>query len=174
MVRTKPEPFTREDYRRMPEGLPIQLIAGSLVKESAPAPWHQWIVMRLVHAFSDVVGRDRVLCSPVDLTIDERNVYQPDVVVFAVPADRGPEQREIDVPLIVVEVLSESTAAYDVGIKSRRYLGRGVREVWLVDPDARTVEVRTRDGSVRFAGSECARSTVVEGFALALPDLFRF
>ena len=43
-------------------------------------------------------------------------------------------------PEICVEVLSPSTARADRQVKRRLYQREGVREYWVVDPDARVVE----------------------------------
>jgi Putative restriction endonuclease len=48
---------------------------------------------------------------------------------------------EFDVPLLVAEVLSPSTARYDRIIKRRRYQDAGVDTYWIVDLDACVVEV---------------------------------
>ena len=44
-------------------------------------------------------------------------------------------------PDLVIEVLSSSTADLDRGYKQYLYAAHGVREYWLVDPDAEQVEV---------------------------------
>lgn len=44
-------------------------------------------------------------------------------------------------PDLVVEILSPGTATYDRGYKQGLYSRHGVREYWLVDPYADTVEV---------------------------------
>jgi Uma2 family endonuclease len=44
-------------------------------------------------------------------------------------------------PDLVVEVLSKSTEGRDRGVKKDAYEADGVREYWLVDPQAQTVEV---------------------------------
>lgn len=47
----------------------------------------------------------------------------------------------------MVEVLSPSNRAYDQRHKARVYADAGVLEFWLVDPEARTIEVyRLQDG----------------------------
>lgn len=78
------------------------------------------------------------------------------------------------VPDLVIEVLSPSTRANDLGIKREIYLDSGVGELWLVDPPARTVtRVRpdtrdqTLDRSVELTSSE------LPGFSLALGSIFR-
>jgi Uma2 family endonuclease len=42
--------------------------------------------------------------------------------------------------MLVVEVLSPSTARYDRQVKRRWFQRAGIAEYWIVDPDARLVE----------------------------------
>ena len=160
--------FTREEYMRLPEGYPAQLIEGVLVKEPAPTYRHQLIVGGIHLAACGLVGLRRVVLSPIDLFVDDLNVLQPDVAVFAEapPVDIA----EIPVPLLVVEVLSPSTARRDRRQKSAIYLRAGVREVWLVDPAARWIEVRGAGGGTTGPGREQS-SMVLPGFALRVDDL---
>lgn len=65
----------------------------------------------------------------------------PDVVVSCDARDRGPEDRFLSHPVLVVEVLSEATAAYDRGPKFALYRKlESLREYVLVDIDLRRVE----------------------------------
>jgi len=48
---------------------------------------------------------------------------------------------EFGIPLLVAEVLSPSTAKQDRITKRRRYQRSGVQTCWIVDLDARLVEV---------------------------------
>lgn len=68
-------------------------------------------------------------------------VLYPDVVVSCDVRDRGPEDRFLSYPVLVVEVLSENTAAYDRGPKFALYRKlESLREYVLVDIDLRRVE----------------------------------
>jgi Uma2 family endonuclease len=68
-------------------------------------------------------------------------VLYPDVVVSCDARDRGPEDRFLCHPLLVVEVLSEATAAYDRGPKFALYRQlASLREYVLVDVERRRVE----------------------------------
>jgi Uma2 family endonuclease len=44
---------------------------------------------------------------------------------------------------IVIEVLSKATAVYDQNAKADTYHAMRVRELWLVDTDAKQIEVRS-------------------------------
>ncbi len=63
--------FTRADYERLPEGYPVELIDGQLVKEPAPTFGHQWIVGRFHVEFYSLVGAGRIVVSPIDVFVDE-------------------------------------------------------------------------------------------------------
>lgn len=68
-------------------------------------------------------------------------LLQPDRFVVGTVAGRIPrEWSECGVPLLVVEVLSPSTARYDRVIKRAFYQRAGVPACWIVDVDARVVE----------------------------------
>ena len=61
-------------------------------------------------------------------------------MVPLVEGRRPKNWEEYGIPLLVVEVLSPSTARYDRLVKRHRYQRAGTREYWIVDPDARLVE----------------------------------
>jgi Uma2 family endonuclease len=165
------EKFTRRDYMRLPEGFPAELIEGDFIREPAPTWGHQRLISRIHARLVAVAGTDRVLPAPADVSIDEWNVLQPDVLVTPPDAPVQPGQESGGVPLLVVEVLSPSTAGRDRDWKTRIYLRAGVAEVWLVDPDARMVEVHTLGSVERVADASRATSAALPGFTLAWSDL---
>ena len=169
-MRTMAALFTKDDYARLPEGFPAQLIEGQLVREAAPLYGHQRVVRDLLAILAEVLDPRLVLPSPVDCPIDELNVFQPDVAVFREPPpdDEGGTQ----VPRIVFEVLSRSTAARDRDPKLRRYLAAGVEEVWLLDPAAHTIEVHTTTEVRRARGEETLRSRSLPEVALVPSALY--
>ena len=173
---TMTKAYTRAQYELLPEGFPAQLVEGNLVREPAPTFGHQRIGFAIGEKLKRLVGGRRMAVSPVDIPIDEFNVYQPDVVVFR--TDVADKQRglDVDVPLLVVEVLSPSTAARDRDVKRTRLLDAGVEEVWLIDPINRAIEVydceRYRDIPRRVTASTSISSRALDGFALTPHDLF--
>jgi Uma2 family endonuclease len=172
MVTTETTRFTREDYMKLPEGFPAQLIEGKLVREPSPTYGHQRTVGRLYQEICALVGDDRrVVLSPIDVFVDRYNVLQPDVCVLAAPLGR--EVLHVGIPVLVVEVLSPSTAFRDRRQKRRIYLEAGVVEVWIVDPVAETIEIHTRDGAREFGLDEAAASGCVPGVSLRARDVLR-
>ena len=110
-----------------------------------------------------------------------RNDYEPDICFWRKEvADKfdGDTMRH-PAPDLVVEVLSPSTEARDRGVKFRDYAAHGIREYWLIDPDAETVEVFQLNeeameyGPTRLlAGQDLASSQVLTGFTVPAQALF--
>lgn len=107
-----------------------------------------------------------------------RNDYEPDICFF--DAEKAsyftPDQTRFPAPDMVVEVMSESTEAIDRGVKFEDYAAHGVREYWLVDPTAETIEqyVLTEDGyelAVKVKTGTIA-SVVITGFEIPVRAVF--
>jgi Uma2 family endonuclease len=79
----------------------------------------------------------------------ESAVFYPDVMVTCDSRDLGPQgDLEKQQPKLIVEVLSESTAAYDRGEKFRAYRSiEALEEYVLIDQDKPYAEVFRKDGS---------------------------
>ena len=163
-------PFTRADYERLPVGLPVQLVEGWLVKEPAPTYGHQVYASRIYATLVQLVGPERVPITPVDVCLDDENVFQPDVVVLRTLPPMSAQY--VGVPWIAVEVFSPSSEDRDRGVKKDRLLAAGVEEVWLIDPFARRIEVHRRDGVQTAEGDQTAVSRALLGFALVPTRLF--
>jgi len=81
---------------------------------------------------------------------------------------------------IVFEYLSESTRVYNQTTKADTYLALGVRELWLIDSDSRTIEVRhpvIKENfpaweSVQYGKGEWAESRVLSGWRVSVDELF--
>ena len=80
--------------------------------------------------------------TPYDVHIDEFNTYQPDLL-FVSNERRAILERlgAFGAPDVVVEILSDSTRRRDLAAKLPVYLRAGVREVVIVELEARTVAV---------------------------------
>jgi len=168
--------YTRAQYDLLPEGFPAQLVEGCLVREPAPTFGHQRIALQVGETLRRLTGAHRTGVAPVDVPIDEFNVYQPDVVVFRHGVDDEASGAEGGVPLLVVEVLSPSTASRDRCVKRTRYLDAGVEEVWLVDRGSGTIDVydlgRHRDVPRRATGDVAIHSDAIPGFHLTPNALY--
>jgi len=103
-------------------------------------------------------------------------LVQPDVFVVALEEARTLDWNRMRELLLVAEVLSPSTARADRFVKRRRYQEAGVPVYWIIDADARQVEVWTP--GVEFPHVERERLTwhpagAARAFELELERLFR-
>lgn len=101
--------------------------------------------------------------------------YIPDVAFISTAKQPEPSREAYNPqpPDLAVEVLSPTDSADVVRLKVANYLAAGTL-VWLVDPDAKTVEVyRPGRPARRLTGSEMLDGdAVLPGFTLAVGDLF--
>ena len=102
--------------------------------------------------------------------IDERNVFQPDVVVLRKRATW--DRSDVGIPRLAIEVLSPTSARRDRARKTPRLLAAGVDEVWLVDPATESIEVIDRDGRRTASGDQRLVSRTLPGFDVVPRELF--
>lgn len=113
----------------------------------APAPnrYHQDISRNLEYILLEYLDEHpigKLYHAPFDVYLDDHNVFQPDILVvlnehLSILTDAGAE----GAPDFVVEILSPKTARLDRDNKRRVYATSGVRELWIIAPEPRTVEV---------------------------------
>jgi len=133
---------TIKDYMELPEGSPYQLVEGELIMSPAPGYSHQNTLGNLFIILRTRLKNAQVILSPIDVYLDEENAYQPDIVVVLKDSKARVEERGIfGAPDVVVEILSPSTAYYDLTEKKDVYERVGVKEYWIVDPKRKTFEI---------------------------------
>ena len=175
------KPYTYADYADLPDGAPYQLIDGVLIMSPAPTPHHQRILFRLavtLDAFVQDKQRGEVMISPIDVYLSETDVFQPDLLFIAQSRLSIIGEQKIEgAPDLVAEILSPSTAYYDLKQKKRTYEAAGVREYWIVDPIEKSIEVyaNAEGGFERIDRAEAdghVASRLLDGFTIALTELF--
>ena len=137
--------FNYRDYCLLPEEKRYELIDGELYMAPAPGSVHQFILRNLGFLLWGFVRSNQlgqVVFAPLDVILSEEDVVQPDLLFVSrerqhIISDRGCEGP----PDLVVEVLSPSTQQRDRVLKRKLYASYGVLELWLVDPESRTIEV---------------------------------
>ena len=79
-----------------------------------------------------------------------------------------------EAPRMAVEIRSDSNSWRELRAKAARYLQHGTQMVWLVDTDARSVEIhRPGETPQHFAGAEFIEGgDALPGFQLAVSELF--
>lgn len=135
------ERWTAAEVRALPDdGNRYELIDGELLVTPAPRGVHQAVLAALFRRL-DRARPGRVFWSPADISLGEEEILQPDLFVCRT-AGSAPliDWSDITGLLLVIEVLSPSTARYDREVKRRRYQRAGLPEYWIVDTVARRIE----------------------------------
>jgi Uma2 family endonuclease len=135
-------PFTVDDLDDMPnDGRRYELVDGMLFVSAAPGWLHQRAVMELAYVLRHACPPGfEVLSAPFDVQFGGRTRLQPDIVVTE---SRHFSRRGLYVPpLLVVEVLSDSTQMYDRNVKRNVFGRENTPSFWLVEPSARPPEAK--------------------------------
>ena len=160
--------------------LPMELWDGELIMPPAPSFFHQQIAFRFqkwLDAFVSKHGLGATVGAPVDMVLTSRRATQPDVLFISKDRLHIIEDRVRDAADLVAEVLAPGSRQRDRINKRDLYEQHGVREYWIIDPEAETVEVLTLDrGEYRLVGrwrpGEQARSQLLKGFRVNVTELF--
>jgi Uma2 family endonuclease len=171
-----------EDLLTLPDGADFELVGGKLVERHVSTLTSVVAVKlaRRLDVFCEPLGLGWVLgpdagfpCFP-----DAPNkVRRPDVS-FVRRERLGIRQLAEGfvrvAPDLAVEVVSPRDLAYEVEEKIEEYLAAGVRLVWVVNPQARSVRIHRLDGSVSVihAADALSGEDVIAGFACRVGELF--
>jgi Uma2 family endonuclease len=134
-------PFTVDDLEGMPDdGHRYELIDGMLLVSPAPGPRHQKISMKLGSRLDVACPDDlHVLAAPFAVRPSHILEVQPDLLVCR---DSDLTDKLLPTaPLLVVEILSPSTALNDLNTKKAVYERLGVPSYWVIDPEVPTLTV---------------------------------
>ena len=133
--------YTVEDYLALPDSARCELIDGKFYMMGAPSRLHQFLLAELWLLFRNCIEQhagDR-LCelwlSPCDVQLDNdnRTMVQPDLFIFC--REEEDPARFHGAPVFALEILSPSTRAKDMTLKTWKYQNAGVKEYWIVDPE---------------------------------------
>ena len=132
--------YTYSDYLDWSDGNRCELIDGIVYMMSAPNIWHQRMVRRLIAKLDNILegGPCEPLVSPVDVRLFPKRddsddvVVQPDVVVVCDDSKLSDDVACNGAPDVVFEVMSDSSALYDLNVKKALYEKAGVKEYWII------------------------------------------
>jgi Uma2 family endonuclease len=126
-----------------------EIIDGIAYMMAAPNVDHQSISMELgtqLHIFL----RDkpcRVFAAPFDVRLfpepddSDDTCVQPDLVVVCDSSQIADGKACKGAPSLVIEIISPSSRSIDMLYKFNKYKDAGVREYWVIEPEAKTVHV---------------------------------
>lgn len=142
--------FTRHrlsvaDYYRMGEaGLfateaRVELIEGEVIDMPPIGSKHGAAVKRLISLLTAAVGTRAIVSAQDPLHLGDFSEPEPDLMLLAARADFYASAHPTAADVWLLIEVADSSARYDREIKLPLYARHGVREVWIVDLDARTL-----------------------------------
>jgi len=169
--------MTADEYLALEDdGYRYELIDGVVVMSPSPTPEHQNIRGEIEYQLRHYARQTKAgaVLSEVDVRLDTRLVYRPDLMFIRTDRIRKPLKQVDIAPDLVLEVLSPGTEVFDQKTKRDDYERFGVAEYWLVDNEHRSVKfLRLLRG--RFVDVIAARgrfvSEAVPGFELDLASI---
>ena len=177
--------WTYEDWLNFPDdGWKYEIIDGVLYIAPPPAINHQRLSFKLARMMADYAENNNlgeVLEAPCGVRLPGQPVpIEPDI--FFVKKERAGiigNQYVEGAPDLAVEILSPSNANYDRETKFKLYQAAGVPEHWLVDYEAKTIEIFNLAQGVytltgKYTGSDTAASRQLPGFEVVVGTLFNF
>ncbi len=177
-----PRTLTVADLYAMPEserGERYELIDGEFFVTPAPTWGHQTVSSNVVRVLDAHVHASRLgwVRDNLGLRVDERTYVIPDAVFVSRERRAIIGPMELDgAPDLIVEIHSPSTRRRDLLTKRALFARIGVREYWLIDPEALAVTVLVLEdgGFVDLAPAEqgLVTSRVLPELRLRLVDLF--
>ena len=151
--------LTYDDFALLPDdGQRHELIDGEHHVTPSPGRRHQTISMslaRLIATFLHTERLGRIYHAPFDVHLTPHDVVEPDLLY--VSREREAILTEANVqgaPDLAIEILSPFSRNVDELRKRDLYERSGVREYWIVDPEAEAVKVFRRGAEGGFGRPE--------------------
>jgi Uma2 family endonuclease len=171
--------MTAEQFDALPEeeGRKWELLDGELIEVPSATPKHNRILVRLsslLNAFAEA-RRLGVVLPETDLAVRANTRLRPDMGFFSaktwqtVDLDRVPV---VETPDIAVEIISPSETGTTIHRKVDAYLKWGVREVWLIYPELRTVFVHSPGAVQQLSEGAFLMSDLIPEWRIQIADLF--
>ena len=178
-------PLTPDDLLALEaeHGASYELVNGELKDRGMPNPEHALIGGRIsLRLGSHIEGTDRgviLLDCSFTLQDDPARIRIPDISFIAtahIPEGGFRSSSIRGAPDLAVEVVSPSDKASELAVKIADYLAAGTQQVWVVEPNTRTVAVYRPGGAARVYGADDTLDggDLLPGLALPVGDLFEY
>jgi Uma2 family endonuclease len=160
------------DGYELDDGVPVEVAMSTL---------SAWVGGRIYRKLDEAADRTGGVAFPADTALQvwplrPGHFRKPDAMYFTpgqLPAEK-PFPNPLDVPpAIAVEVISPNEPGPRIEAKTREYLAAGVRLVWVVYPETRSIHIYRPGGSAAYLGPEdtLTGEDVLPGFAVRVADL---
>jgi len=149
-----PRRFTRDEYLRMLEaGIlteddPVELIHGQIVEMSPENSPHRICIAKINQVLvRELEGSGFFVQPQSTLPLDDYNLPEPDLAVLqGAPDDLMSEE----LPVTLVVEVADTSLERDRTVKQPLYARAGIAAYWIVNLEAREVEVYTEPDGERY------------------------
>jgi Uma2 family endonuclease len=171
------------EHAEVQEGYLYELGRGVIVVSDVPKPKHMRVVLAarnqlIAYQFANP-GEVYAVASGAEckvLLAQLQSERHPDIALYKTPPPEDNNPWPIWIPELVVEVVSLSSKVRDYEEKPDEYLGFGVKEYWIIDPEQRKMlALRRFQGSWRekaVSASGKYKTSLLPGFQLDLGKVF--
>lgn len=174
--------YTPEDLLTMPDGFRFELIDGKLVERNMGAEASQVAMKLMIRVGSHVESRKLGKIFGSDCGY-QSFPNQPKQVRFAdgsfvakgrLPDERAPRGYMRIAPDLAIEVVSPHDTAEEVEAKRKEWLAAGVKLLWIIYPEGRSVHVFHASGRSPTLGpnDDLSGEDVLPGFVCKVAELF--
>ncbi len=139
--------YSYADYISWDESERWEILDGNAYMQAAPSRIHQEILNNINNSFFNYLSGKPCKVYPAPFCVrldgekadkDVKDVVEPDLTIVCDKSkldDRGCK----GAPEMVIEILSPSSGKIDRMVKFNKYEKAGVKEYWIVEPDAKIV-----------------------------------
>ncbi len=172
--------FTVDDILRMQdagiisENENFELVEGEIVPMGPKYAAHELIKSDVGMALARACPPDLIVGFESSIFLSPDTFLEPDICLFP---RRLPSQDVRGPDIILAIEVAASTLAYDRGVKARLYARFGVRELWVIDANARRTWIHTGPTEQGWTNVVEHGPTVelscaaIAGFAIRLADI---
>lgn len=164
------------------EGMKAEFIDGEVIYHSPVYGRHWKASSRLSRHLMNFVYDNNLGEVAVEKVMIRctRNDYEPDICFWKAEAAAQfkPKQSAFPPPDFIVEILSDSTAERDRGVKFTDYALHGVQEYWIIDAEVGTLEQYLLDANTRSYQLKVkleegtVHAQAIQGFSMDVKAIF--
>ena len=144
----QPDISEEEFYSFADEDIKCELINGVLVIHSPATTEHEDLfgyLYTLLRLYLDETGEGKIFGSRLAMRLSPKWSPEPDILVILPKKYHNLQEGRLEGPAdIVIEILSKSTREIDLEKKLPSYLDFGVREVWIIDPEKKSISIHSK------------------------------
>ena len=138
--------------------------------------------MNVITAFMNYEDRQKnegiYISGPIEVILDDQNSFQPDFIYISKERSEILKDYIYGAPDVVVEILWEKNAYYDLRPKKDTYEKYGIKEYIIIDPIQQNADIYLlNDGAYylhqKAQTGEILKSTLLPGLEFKISELFR-